>query len=392
MVRIREVLKTRGHDIPYSTLTRITRKMGLREESKKKRAGAYVFEPGQEFQHDTSPHHVTIGGKRIKAQCAGLAAAYSRRLYIQYYPAFTRFEAKDFLTRAIEYMGGGCGVCVIDNTSVIVARGSGPDAEIAPEMEAFGKMFNMAFVPHRILDPNRKAIIERNFSYVENNFLAGRTFGNWRDLNQRAQKWCDTVANKKYKRSLGMSPDEASVMERPHLQPLPRHVPPACKIFQRIVDMSGFVSVDVNRYSVPERLCGKRVEVHKTGERISVFHKNRKVADHQRVIGKRDAKVVHAGHHLIIRGKKSATLKEEKKLAGSFEALDQYVAALKKRCHGSGKMKLQRLLNLKRTYPESAYKKAVEEALHYGMFDLSRLENMILSYVAGDFFNMDMED
>ncbi len=103
VVRIRELLKENcGHDIAYSTLTRKIREMEIREEKKKKRAGSYSFGPGEEFQHDTSPHNVIIGGKRIKTQCAGLATAYSKRLYIQYYPAFTRFEAKDFLTRAIK--------------------------------------------------------------------------------------------------------------------------------------------------------------------------------------------------------------------------------------------------------------------------------------------------
>ena len=50
---------------------------------------------------------------------------------------------------------------------------------------------------------------------------------------------------------------------------------------------------------------------------------------------------------------------------------------------------LRRLLDLKRTYPHEAFEKATVEALHYGLFDLARLEQMILSYVAGDFFNED---
>ena len=50
---------------------------------------------------------------------------------------------------------------------------------------------------------------------------------------------------------------------------------------------------------------------------------------------------------------------------------------------------LRRLLDLKRTYPHEAFEKAIVEALRYGLFDLVRLEQMILSYVAGDFFNED---
>ena len=69
--------------------------------------------------------------------------AYSRMLFIQYYPRFTRFEAKAFLTEALQFFDGACPRCVIDNTSVILAGGSGANALIAPEMEAFGELLRV---------------------------------------------------------------------------------------------------------------------------------------------------------------------------------------------------------------------------------------------------------
>ncbi len=67
-VRLKEVLE-KDHDetIPYSSLTRIVRDLNLRD-NKKKRAGSYNFGPGQEVQHDTSPHRLTVGGKQVIAQ------------------------------------------------------------------------------------------------------------------------------------------------------------------------------------------------------------------------------------------------------------------------------------------------------------------------------------
>jgi hypothetical protein len=47
---------------------------------------------------------------------------------------------------------------------------------------------------------------------------------------------------------------------------------------------------------------------------------------------------------------------------------------------------MRRLLDLKRTYPPEAFEKAILQALRYGLYDLSRLEQMILSQVQGDFF------
>jgi len=122
--------------VSKNTVRRVVRDLDLRET--KHRTGSYTFSAGQEMQHDTSPHTFDIGEKRVKAQCAGLVLAYSRKLFIQYYPAFTRFEAKVFLSEAFLFMEGVCPECIIDNTSVIVARGSGPEAEMAPEMEHFG--------------------------------------------------------------------------------------------------------------------------------------------------------------------------------------------------------------------------------------------------------------
>lgn len=395
-VRIQELLyEKHGVDIPYSTLTRLIRQLQLREGKKRDRVGRYHFGPGEEVQHDTSPHRLTLGGKKISAQCASLTLGYCRKVFIQYYPQFTRFEAKVFLTEAFIYMAGACERCIIDNTSVIVAQGSGPDAVIAPEMRVFGEMFGMEFIPHAIGDADRKAKVERNFHYVENNFLAARTFADWADLNHQARNWCDTVANRKPKRSLGgISPEEVYVLEKPHLKPLPVHIAPVYKSLQRIVDMSGYVTVDTNRYSVPERLCGQHVEVLKSWERITIHHKQKKVADHKRLIDKKDGKVTLPGHHQSHYNKKNKGVicPEEKALMGRSDILDRYVARIKKSSYGSGRRKLQKLLELQRTYPADAFEKAIETGLHYGLYDLSRLENLILSSVAGDFFNLKEDD
>jgi len=395
VVRVREILQSEyGQNVPYSTLTRIVRDLDLREDTKKPRSGVYEFGPGQEMQHDTSPHQVLMGDKKVKAQCAGLVLGYSRKLFIQYYPVFTRFEARVFLDEAFRFMEGACPCCIIDNTSVIVAHGSGPDAEIAPEMERFGQIFGVKFIPHAIGDADRKAKMERNFDYAEQNFLAGRAFTDWHDLNEQAKRWCQEVANQKVKRSLGMSPEAAYLMERPHLLALPPYLPPVYQTFYRTVDVAGYVQIDTNRYSVPERLIGKEVEVHKLWDRIEVFFKNQKVADHPRFLDKRETRITTNGHHPPFNRRRAheGPCVEEKALVGHHEWLDQFVEGLKRHSSGRGLMSLRRLLDLKRTYPPEAFEKAIVQALRYGLYDLPRLEQMILSQVQGDFFNIDQDE
>lgn len=346
------------------------------------------------MQHDTSPHPVLLGEKKVKAQCAGLVLGYSRKLFIQYYPCFTRFEARVFLDRAFRFLDGTCPRCVIDNTSVIVAHGSGPDAEIAPEMERFGQLFGVTFIPHAIGDADRKAKMERNFFYAERNFLAGRTFTDWHDLNEQAQRWCVEVANQKVKRSLGMSPEAAYLMEKPYLTPLPPYLPPVYQTLDRTANVAGYVQIDTNRYSVPERFVGKQVEVHKLWNRIEIFFKNQKVADHPRLLDQRETRVTTPGHHPPFSRQRAheGPCVEEKTLVGQHEWLDQFVEGLKRRSSGRGLMPLRRLLDLKRTYPPKAFEKAILQALRYGLYNLTRLEQMILSQVQGDFFTIDEEE
>ena len=387
VVRVQELLADDDIDVAYSTLTRWVREAGLRRPPR--RAGEYHFLPGQEMQHDTSPHRVMIGGKTVTVQCAGMVLAYSRRLFIQYYPRFTRFEAKAFLLEAARFMGGSCPLCVIDNTSVILAAGAGADAVIAPEMLAFARTLGFRFRAHRVGNPDRKGRIERPFAYVEGNFLAGRSFADYDDLNRQAVAWCRDIANAKPKQALGMSPEAAYQIEKPHLRPLPEALPPVYELLERVVDMHGFVSVDSNRYSVPERFVGQAVAVYKFPAEIHVCKRETTIAVHGRLLGRRDARSTLPGHHTAPWRENRGAAGEEKLLTGHHPSLDRYAAALKQRTNGWGRRGLRRLLEMKRTYPAGPFIAAVEQALTYGLFDLGRLEALILKEIAGDFFALD---
>ena len=392
VVRLQEVLVAeQALAIPYSTLTRWVREADLR--APKRRAGRYHFEMGEEMQFDTSPHRLTLNDRPVKAQCAALVLAYCRRAFIQYYPCFTRFEAKAFVREALCFMDGSARRCMVDNTNVVVASGSGAEAVIAPQMEAFARIFGFAFVAHAIGDANRSARVERPFYYVERNFLPGRRFRSWDDLNQQARAWCEQIANQKPKRALGMSPEAAYVLEKPYLLPLPAHLPPVYQAFSRIVDVEGYAYLDTNRYSVPQRLIGKQVEVYKYPQQVKILFRHREVAEHPRLVGQRHAQSTLKAHRRAQRRQAyQGPCEEECQLRGQSALLDRYVSGLKKRSPGRGVSRLRRLLAMRRSYPPQAFLAAIETALAYGLYDLHRLEHLILERVAGDFFHLDPDD
>jgi len=389
-VRIKEVLEEEyGIQIGYTTLKRYIRDAGLRDPLH--RVGEYVFNPGHEMQHDTSPHWVYVGGKRIKLQCASLVYGYSRKLFTRYYPCFTRFEAKTFLKAAIEFMGGSCSRCIIDNTSVILSGGSGSNAVVSKEMQIFSGLYGFEFEAHRVNDPNRKAKIERPFRYIETNFLAGRSFKDIEDLNQQAKEWGLKV-NQKEKRLLKMSPNTAFIQEKRYLVPLPEVEPPIYEHYQRLVDCQGYVNLDTNRYSAPEKLIRKKVDVYKYEAMVKIFYHHREMAVHPRLLGKRYERSTLSGHHHRQHNVKKAAEANTTEIAlkGHSDLLDQYVRVLKQRKQGY--RYLNRLLTLKRTYPAQAFVSALEKAAHYGLYDLNRLEDLIIKSVAGDYFNLKEEE
>jgi hypothetical protein len=308
-------------------------------------------------------------------------------LFFQIYLAFQRFDCKVFLTEALKYMGGAPDHVMIDNTHVVVLRGTGSEMIAVPEMEAFGERFGFHFVAHERGDANRSARVERPFSFIENNFLAGRTFTGWDALNQQARQWCDRV-NSTYKKHIRAVPRELFAIERMHLKPLPVWIPEVYRLHQRTVDVEGYVSLHLIRYSVPVSWIGRRVEVRETSSRVDIELDARHIVRHVRVAIPEQMRVTLAEHRPP-RGegiKRSDPHPEEQAIIEAAPAIAAYVTALKQKGRKVPVFALRQLLRLLKEYPREPFLSAVAEAARYGLYDLDRVERMILQRVARDYF------
>lgn len=392
LVRVHEELTADGAPFSYPALTAYCRRHGIGHEPRLP-VGRYDFAPAKEMQHDTSPHEAVVGGRRRAFHTASLVFCYSRMLFVQCYPRFTRFECKIFLTDALTYFEGACGECMVDNTSVIRLSGTGAAMIPVPEMVAFAERFGFVFRAHEVGDANRSGRVERPFHFIENNFLAGREFADWTDLNARAIAWCDKV-NAKPRRHLHTSPRELFALERAHLEPLPAYVPEVYALHHRIVDSEGYVNVRRNRYSAPYALIARRVEVRETKDRVEVFDGPRRVAVHAKVLEPIDARVTDPSHrpprHEGVFARR-ATSVEETRIAERMPEAIPYVALLKSKKR-SVTRSVRWLLRMIDEYPREPLADALAQAARYGMHDLERLERMVLRRISRDFFVVDADD
>jgi hypothetical protein len=77
---------------------------------------------------------------------------------------------------------------------------------------------------------------------------------------------------------------------------------------------------------------------------------------------------------------------EEKAIVEAAPETALYVAELKQKSRKVVALALRQLLRLLREYPREPFLAAVQEAARYGLYDLDRLERMILRRVARDYF------
>jgi transposase len=389
--RVHDALTDLGAAVSYPALTAFCRRHGI-GSAPPPPAGHYLFAPGQEMQHDTSPHHAKIAGTLTRMQTASLVLCYSRMIFFQHYPRFTRFECKAFLAQAIDYFKGSARCCMVDNSNVVVASGTGAHMIPAPEMAAFAARYGFGFIAHEKGDANRSARVEAPFQRIEKGFLVGEDFADWRDLNERARATCE-LWNAKYSTKLHASRRELFAAEQAALKPLPLHVPEVYQLCTRIVDAEGYVNVNRVRYSAPYRLIGRALEVRETLERVVLYEGPRRVGSHARLHGPVDTRVTDPSHrpprgqghsrHRPPAPELIEILQIEPCLSGYLKAFRQHV--------GERRAPLRRLLSMLRDYPREAFLAAVADAERYRLFDLDRLEKMVLRRIADDYFPLDLE-
>jgi transposase len=384
LARVHEELVAGGLAMSYPALTAFCRRQGIGRDVPRP-AGRYHFDPGQEMQHDTSVHPIRLEDGLRKVPTASLVLCYSRMLFFQFFPRFTRFECKVFLDQALRSFGGACRGCMIDNTHIVVLNGTGREMEPVPEMAAFAARYGFVFRAHERGDANRSARVERPFGFIEGNFLAGRVFRDLADANAQARTWCDRV-NGSFKRHLHATPKELFAVEQVSLRPLAAWLPPIYLLHQRMVDVEGLVTVNTNRYSVPPTLIGRRVEVRETWERIEVYDGPRLIASHVRHPEPTGERFMLDEHRVRRSRVERAASVEEQELSRRAPELQGYVAALKAHAAGRGTLLLRRLLQLVSEYPRESVVSAIEIAAHYGMYDLNRLERMVLRRIEREYF------
>ncbi len=366
--------------IKYPTLTWRLRQLGI-SKPKEARCGRVPDEPGAEMQHDTTVYKLKLGEQRVRVVGSLVYLRYSKRRYLKFYRAFNRFKMKCFLHEALMYWGYAAGVCIIDNTNLARLCGIGANAVIVPEMEAFGRERAFRFVCHERGHSNRKAGEERSFWTVETNFLPGRTFASFEDLNRQAFEWATVRMEHRPQTDAKIIPAKAFEHERAYLTKLPAHLPAPYQVHDRGTDQYGYTPFQGNFYWVPGT-AREEVKILEYSDRLKIYLGRQELAEYplpaHGVTNQRFSPKGLPPPPYEPKARKHPTDQEEKRLRALAPAVNAYLDFALKDKGAQRHPFVRRLLALSQKMTAELFLQVIARAHRYEINTLPTIERIAL--------------
>ena len=189
---------------------------------------------------------------------------------------------------AYEFFGGVAIRLVCDNLKTGVIKHPKEGEIILNESyEALGRHYGCAIMPTGVAKPKQKASVEGGVGKITTAVIAklrDRIFSSLYELNT-AIKACVSVYNAHpFQKREGSRKEVFEEVEKPLLTPLPQYPFEICEwVYRRKVNLDFHVVYNTNRYSVPYRLVGKKVDLKITKTTVEVFCGAERVASHPRI-------------------------------------------------------------------------------------------------------------
>jgi hypothetical protein len=197
--------------------------------------------------------------------------------------------AEDWLgshVRMFDSWGGSVPKLVPDNLKTGISHASFYDPAINRSYLELARHYGIGVVPTRVRKPRDKPLAENAVQQVERWVLAplrNRVFFSLDDLNRAIHQGVAALNDRPLSADSTMTRARLfEAHEKPLLKTLPLEPFEIGRWCRHKVPPDYHVVIEGVAYSVPFRLIGKTVDVHRTASLVSIFHKAERVASHAR--------------------------------------------------------------------------------------------------------------
>lgn len=237
--------------------------------------------PGDEAQVDfgyAGLMYDPVRQKKRKTWAFIMTLSYSRHRFVRFVfrqdiPAWL-----DCHERAFAWFGGVPSRIVLDNLKSGVVKSDTYDPLINYAYADLERHYRFIADPAKRGDAEQKGKVERAVAVVKQQLLAGRTFTNIREANERALSWCREEIGQEVHGTTKRKPYPVFLAEeKDQLKPLPE-APFERPLWKRCtVHPDHHIVFDKSYYSLPTRYIGKKVWVKGTYKTVEIF------LDHERI-------------------------------------------------------------------------------------------------------------
>lgn len=332
----------------------------------------------EEAQVDWSPFRVPIAGILKVVHCFSMILAYSRMMFI----AFFRHERLPTLlfahTEAFSFFGGLCRRYVYDNMSTVtVGRRAGGKPIWNAAFLDYARYYGFEPHAHRPRHSNRKGKVERPFPYILSDFLLGKAFDSWDDLNAQARSWLVNTANRRVHSTTHEVPEVRFAAERALLIQIPPVPFPAYEPLVRAVQLDGCVPVEGSFYPVPDARPGQRVNARLYPHRLEIVDGSGQITVAYPVPD-RPTRILSDGQSFPPHGGAGMTLPAmEARFLARFPQDQAFLDGLKLRMKGLTHVHLRHIERLADAYSDGAAQAALTRATVYRNFSSLAIQRVL---------------
>ena len=276
-------LKTYGYKGGYTMVSMATRRFRV------PRRQAYhelEFLPGEVAQVDWMEATLPFG----KVYGFVFILAYSRYLFVKFYPRSSMEFFLDGHIRAFEEIKGVARENWYDNIRTVVIRRK-PEIALNAQFVDFSCHFRFAIHCCNPGKANEKGRVERAIRDIRS-FIETTDLTDLADLNRKTDAW-RKEKNERIHRTTDEAP--ASALADESLLPLPALPYQPYRVIPSAIGKTAFVEFDTNRYSVPTDCVGREATIIAYPDHVEVIVEGRKRAYHIRSFA-RNQKIEHPAH------------------------------------------------------------------------------------------------
>jgi len=264
---------------------------------------------GQEAEVDWGVAQCFIKEEKVKLHYFCMRSKYSGKSFVRFYENERQQAFFDGHIQAFQFFGGVFSKIIYDNLKTAVKEILEGKRRI--EQEEFQKFRAYYSFEAKFCNPGKgheKGGVEGMIGFVRRNYMTPPPAGNsLEEVNEKLLKDCFNYGSHQV-RGKDRSVNELFEEEREHLIILPEFPHENLKTLEGKVDKYATVIVEKNRYSVPCRYTGFKVNVLLYVERVEVYYKNKKLASHKRGNGKQEW-ILNPLHYLELVQQRPQTFK-----------------------------------------------------------------------------------